>query len=108
MARRPKPWHRAARGLWIVTIDGQQHAPRPHKKAAFDSFYELMRRPRERRLTEHSLATLADLFLEWVQRHRSPETYEWYRYTQVERKEFGAAGKMSLPSLDSVVWYGVD
>ena len=51
MARRPYPWYRAARAAWFVTIDGQQHNLGSDKRAAFDSFYELMRQPRERRLT---------------------------------------------------------
>ncbi len=80
MARRPKPWFRKSRRSWFVTIDGVQHNLGPEKAEAFDRFYELMRQPKERRVATHSMAAIADSFLEWVQKQRSAETYEWYRY----------------------------
>ena len=80
MARRPKPWYRKARQAWFVTLDGVQHNLGPEKKEAYDRFYELMRHPRRRRVSAHSLAAIIDEFLEWVQRHRSPHSYEAYRY----------------------------
>jgi integrase len=40
-----------------------------------------MRQPKDRRVIEsHSLTAIIDVFLEWNHRHRSPDTYEWYRY----------------------------
>jgi len=80
MARRPKPWFRKARNCWFVTIDGTQHNLGPNKKEAFDQFHELMSQPQRARVPSQSFAALADKFLEWVQRKRSPATYEWYRY----------------------------
>ncbi|MBX3437014.1 MAG: tyrosine-type recombinase/integrase, partial [Planctomycetaceae bacterium] len=80
MARRPKPWFRKARGAWFVTLDGVQHNLGPEKKAAFDRFYELMRQPQTRTVSSQSLVAVVDAFLDWVQRNRSPDTYEWYRY----------------------------
>jgi hypothetical protein len=52
----------------------------PEKKEAYDRFYELMRHPRRRRVSPHSLAAVIDEFLDWVQKHRSPHSYEAYRY----------------------------
>ena len=80
MARRPKPWFRRARRAWFVTVNGEQHNLGPDKAEAFDRFYELMRQPTERKVSPLSLAAIADAFLDWVQKQRSPETYEWYRY----------------------------
>lgn len=79
MARRPKPWYRKSRQAWFVTLDGVQHNLGPEKKEAYDRFYELMRHPRCRRVSSQSLAAIIDEFLEWVQRHRSPHSYEAYR-----------------------------
>lgn len=80
MARRPKPWFRKSRQAWYVTLDGVQHNLGPDKKEAYDRFYELMRHPRQRRVSSQSLAAIIDEFLDWVQRHRSPHSYEAYRY----------------------------
>lgn len=80
MARRPKPWFREARGEWFVTIGGVQNNLGRDKKLAFDRFYELMRQPQKRKVDPRSLVTIIDAFLDWVQKHRSPEIFEWYRY----------------------------
>ncbi len=80
MARRPKPWFREARGAWFVTLGGVQHNLGPDKKAAFERFYELMRQPSGSKVDSRSLVAIIDAFLDWVQKHRSPETFEWYRY----------------------------
>ena len=80
MARRPKPWFRKSRDAWFVTIGGVQNNLGPEKKLALERFYELMRQPQERKVDPRSLITIIDAFLDWVQRHRSRETFEWYRY----------------------------
>jgi hypothetical protein len=80
MARRPKPWFRKARNSWFVTIDGTQHNLGPVKKEAFNRFHELMLQPQAARVPSQLFAALADRFLDWVERKRSPDTYEWYRY----------------------------
>ena len=77
----PKPFFRKPRKLWYVQIDGKQVNLGPDKDEAFRQYHQLMARPKERRAVHSgSLASIIDAFLEWVQRHRSPETYEWYRY----------------------------
>ena len=80
MARRPKPWYRKSRGAWFVTLDGAQHNLGPDKNEAFEQFYELMREPQQRKVPSQSLAAIIDAFLEWTEKHRAPDTYEWYRY----------------------------
>ncbi|HEX6964098.1 MAG TPA: site-specific integrase [Lacipirellula sp.] len=79
MARRARPWYRADRGVWCVTIDGKRHNLGPEKKAAFDAFHKLMLQPRRRQAVMDSVASVMDPFLDWVQRNRSAATYEWYR-----------------------------
>lgn len=80
MARRPKPWFRKDRGAWFVTINGKRHNLGPDKKAAFDEFYRLMRQPATRKVSDDSLATIIDAFLDWNEKNRAPATYESYRY----------------------------
>lgn len=80
MARRPKPWFREERQAWFVTIAGTQHNLGPTKKEAYERFYALMRQPKRRKVSPHSLVAIIDEFLDWVQKHRSPANYEGYRY----------------------------
>ncbi len=39
-----------------------------------------MVQPHEEQVSSDSLAAIIDVFLEWVQQNRAPDTYEWYRY----------------------------
>ncbi|APZ93434.1 tyrosine-type recombinase/integrase [Fuerstiella marisgermanici] len=80
MARQPKPWYWTARKAWFVTIDGKRHTLGREKKAAHLRFHELMRKPIKRTVPCESVVAIADRFLEWVHKHRSPHTYEWYRH----------------------------
>ncbi len=80
MARLPKPWYRAERKAWFVTINGVQHNLGPDKKDAQRRFHALMREPKSKRVSSLSLAAIIDEFLEWVQKNRSPANYEGYRY----------------------------
>ncbi len=84
MARTPTPWYRKSRKCWFVMLDGKQHNLGPDKKAAFEKFYQLMLESKESKPAAQAFASLADQFLEWVQRKRAPDTYEWYRY-RIER-----------------------
>ncbi len=80
MARQPKPWYRKDRKAWFVTIDGKRHNLGKNKAEAFDRFHQLMTKPKQRRVVSESLPALIDLFLDWVQKNRAPDTYEWYQY----------------------------
>ena len=79
MGRTPKPWYRKSRKCWFVTIGGVRHNLGPEKKAAYEHFYQLMRQPAQSKVSPHSLAAICDAYLDWVDKHRSPHTYEWYR-----------------------------
>lgn len=82
----PKPFFRSSRNRWYVQIDGRQVNLGPDKEKAFARYHHLMAdaaagRPTVPRAdTPKSVAFLADHFLEWVERNRAPDTYEWYRY----------------------------
>ena len=76
----PKPFFKRGRGVWYVEIDRHQHNLGPDRDEAFRQYHELMGQPREHKVSPQSLAAITDAFLEWVERNRSPDTYEWYRY----------------------------
>jgi site-specific recombinase XerD len=80
MARPPKPWFWKARKAWYVTIDGTRHFLAEDKEAALTRFHQLMAEPQKRIVRSDSVAAIIDLFLDWCQKHRAPDTYEWYRY----------------------------
>jgi hypothetical protein len=79
MARTPQPWYRQDRAAWSVTIAGVRHNLGGDKKQAFEQFYELMRSPTKASVSSKAFAAIADAFLDWVQKHRAPDTFEWYR-----------------------------
>ena len=76
----PKPFFKKSRGVWYVEIDRHQHNLGPNRDEAFQKYHSLMSQPREKKVSGESLAAIIDAFLEWVERNRSPDTYEWYRY----------------------------
>jgi integrase len=76
----PKPWYRPARGVWYVTLDGRQYKLGTDEVEAFDRYKKLLAEPKAREIPSDSLAAVIDSFLDWVQRQRSPDTYEWYQY----------------------------
>lgn len=80
MARPPKPWLWKRRQAWFVTIDGTRHFLAADKEAALTRFHQLMAEPQKRVVRSDSLAAIIDLFLDWCQKHRARDTYEWYRY----------------------------
>jgi integrase len=81
MARTPKPWYWKARRSWFVTIAGKRHDLGPDKSAATDQFHKLMADPPKRAhsIRGDSVISVIDAYLEWCQKHRAPDTYEWYR-----------------------------
>jgi integrase len=75
----PKPWHRKSRG-WFVTLDGQQIKLGTEREESLERYRELIAQPAKREVPSGSLAAVVDAFLDWCQKHRSADTYEWYRY----------------------------
>jgi hypothetical protein len=83
MKKFPKPWFRPSRGLWYVALDGKQHNLGPEKETAFETYKHLLHHPNASRRTavaSESVVGIIDKYLDWCQQHRSPETYEWYRW----------------------------
>jgi integrase len=80
MSHFPKPFFKKSRGLWYVEIDRKQINLGSDRDEAQRRYHQLMLQPRQKPVAPTSLAAIVDSFLEWVEKHRSPETYEWYRY----------------------------
>jgi len=76
----PKPYFRKSRGLWYVQLDGRQINLGRDRDDAFQQYHRLMGEPSQRHVASGSLAGVIGDSLEWVDRNRSPDTYEWYRY----------------------------
>ncbi|MBX3452597.1 MAG: site-specific integrase [Planctomycetaceae bacterium] len=76
-----KPWFRPSRGVWYVWLDGKQVNLGPDRTRAFEEYARLIAAPKPvRQAPAHSLPSVIDAFLEWLQPRRAPDTYEWYRY----------------------------
>ena len=80
MAKTPRPWFRRQRKAWFVCIAGVQYNLGKTRKEAYDAYARLMRQPAGGKVSPHSLPAIADAFLDWVQKQRAPDTYQWYRY----------------------------
>ncbi len=76
----PKPFFKKARSLWYVEINRKQINLGPNEEEAFRQYHQLMGQPREQAVSPESLIVIIDAFLEWTQKNRSPDTYEWYRH----------------------------
>ncbi len=80
MSHFPKPFFKKARGLWYVEINRQQFNLGSDRDAAFRQYHQLMMQPTEKVVSTEMLAGVIDAFLEWLQKNRAADTYEWYRY----------------------------
>jgi integrase/recombinase XerD len=76
----PKPFFKKSRGVWYVEVSRKQVNLGPDRDEAFRRYHALMAHPLEQKVASDSLAAIIDAFLEWVQRNRAADTYEWYRY----------------------------
>lgn len=75
----PKPWHRKGRG-WYVTLEGRQFSLGSDKEEAYEKYRELLAQPMGRANPKGTLLPIIEAFLDWVEIHRAPDTYEWYRF----------------------------
>lgn len=81
MAHFPKPFFKQARKSWYVQIDRKQIKLGPDRDEAFRQYHQLMQQPAEQvAASPESLVNIIDAFLDWTERNRAPDTYEWYRY----------------------------
>jgi integrase len=85
MAHYPKPFFRPARGLWYVQVDGKQINLGNDESAAFKVYHGLMQLRAEtpqavQPVSRNPLVVvIVDEFLDWSEKHRSPDTYRWYK-----------------------------
>ncbi|MBP3958415.1 tyrosine-type recombinase/integrase [Gemmata sp. G18] len=82
MARTPKPWFRADRNAYFVTINGDRHNLGSDKAEADRLFHELMAvkdLPAPTVPTGPTTVEIFDKFLDWCEKHREKRTFEWYR-----------------------------
>ena len=79
MSRTPKPWWRKERRSWFVMLDGRQVNLGPDRGEAFRRFHQLMTQPRARKVVGDSVLGVIDAYLDWCSKHRSADTYRWYR-----------------------------
>jgi len=75
----PKPFYKKARGVWYVEINRKQVNLGPDKDEAFRQYHQLMGKPREQHVSPDSLVEIIDAFLDWTQKNRAPDTFEWYQ-----------------------------
>lgn len=81
MAHFPKPFFKKARKSWYVEIDRKQIKLGCDREEAFRQYHQIMQQPAEQvAASPESLVNIIDAFLEWTERNRAPDTYEWYRY----------------------------
>ena len=82
MPHYPKPFFRKDRQLWYVQLDGRQINLGPDRAAAFAQYRDLMAEPKPAPVVTAAagqfVVVLCDKFLDWVERHRSAGTYQWY------------------------------
>ncbi|MBX3436062.1 MAG: tyrosine-type recombinase/integrase [Planctomycetaceae bacterium] len=81
----PKPFFKKSHQKWYVEIRRRQHCLGSDRDEAFRRYYELMNQPDmpappPEAINPTQFVTIVDAFLDWVQKHRSPDTFEWYRY----------------------------
>jgi integrase len=76
--RFPKPWFRPKRGIWYVTLDGQQISLGSDREEAFRRYHKLMDEGRPKSVASDKLLAVIDTFLDWCQKNRAADTYRWY------------------------------
>jgi|GEM_PF-7135284 len=72
MSRIARPWYRKDRKAWFVTIAGTRHNLGSDKAEAIRQYHALMREPKLHVVKSQSFLTIADSFLEWLEKHRAP------------------------------------
>ena len=110
MPRRPKPFFH--RGWWCTNVGGSRTKlaqGRENKNAAEDALLDLLneRRQHPDRKTYPQLTVLGlcEKFLDWVELHRSPDTYDDYRdWLNQWVKRHGARRAREIHALDLEEW----
>lgn len=91
MARPPRPWYRADRGVWTVTVAGVRHNLGPDKKAAFRAYHALMAAAGDPAPPPAAGLPLAALLDRWLAAHAGRLAPLTLRVTAQTTKPFRAA-----------------
>jgi hypothetical protein len=81
----PKPFFRSTRSAWYVQIGTRQVKLGAGRDAAFKRYHELMSEPVTAVTAppqvppDQLVVVIVDEYLDWCQKHRSPDTYRWYK-----------------------------
>lgn len=78
----PKPFFRSSRDAWFVQIGSRQIRLGADQDEAFRRYHELMTVSPEApppAIRSELVAVVVDAFLDFVEKHRSAETYRWYK-----------------------------
>ncbi len=80
VAHFPKPFFRSSRNAWYVQIADKQIKLDEDRDAAFKRYHEMMATPLLTKAEAQKLViVVVDAFLDFVQKHRNPHTYRWYK-----------------------------
>lgn len=110
MPRRPKPFFH--RGWWCTNVGGTRTKlaqGRENKAAAEDALLDLLNErrlyPDRKTYPQLTVLDLCERFLDWVQLHRSPDTYDDYRdWLRKWVKIHGPTRAREIQSLDLEEW----
>src|SRR5262249_35481701 len=106
MPRRPKPFFH--RGWWCSNVGGTRSKlakGRENRQAAEDALLDLLRERRDgterKPVPQITVLDLCEKFLDWVELHRSPDTYDDYQDWLVKWiKLYGPRRVRDIHSLD--------
>ena len=76
MARPKKPRFWKSTKEWWVTVDRECHRLGPDKDDAETEFRQLMSK-RATTVRRDAVAVIIDKFLDWTEKNRSEETFDW-------------------------------
>ncbi len=106
--RFPKPFFRSAKGAWYVQLGKRQISLGKEREEAFDHYRQLLLHERgdiPNATQSLTVAEIADLFLEWSNRHNDPGTYEWYKkFLQSFSDSYGSLEALKLKPFHVTRW----
>ncbi|MCA9049836.1 MAG: hypothetical protein KDA89_13970 [Planctomycetaceae bacterium] len=73
-----KPFFKKTHNAWYVHHQGRMVRLGTKREEAFQAYHELKASQAPASQAD-SVASLAECFLEWCRKNRSPRTYEWYK-----------------------------
>jgi len=106
-----KPWYRKFNDTWYVQV-GSRQIPlakgKKNRQEAYQRFIQLMAQQDPTEIDDPAkinLASMSDVFLDWVKRHLSQRTYKWYQlYLQMFCDLYGTKKVLELKPLHVTRW----